>query len=135
MTGSAADYSLNIVDAPGFGDQIGWLIDTDVENRIREYFITQGEQGVTCLDSISLVTRSPGTRLSSSEKRLLDFLVSLVREDIEGNIFILTTSVDGNTIPVQILKARTQFKTFKFTNFASLSQLWNKEEASFGKLF
>lgn len=64
--GSKIYYNINIIEIPGFGNVEK---DKQIVNRIREYFTTIGEQGITCLEGVCVVI--PASTTISPEQKYL----------------------------------------------------------------
>lgn len=138
MEGSTIDYTLNIIDTPGFGDTRGIVRDKTIVDQIREFFTTPGRQGISCLDAVCFVTQGPLGKLTTPQRYIFDQILSIFGQDIKSNIFVLITFADANEPPVRAaLKAANvpYQKSFKFNNSALYASPENPEEAEMGNLF
>ncbi|XP_052105230.1 uncharacterized protein LOC127738139 [Mytilus californianus] len=138
MEGSTIDYTLNIIDTPGFGDTRGIVRDKRIVDQIREFFTTPGRQGITCLDAVCFVTQAPLGKLTPPQRYIFDQILSVFGQDIKSNIFILITFADANEPPVRAaLKAADvpYQKSYKFNNSALYASPENPAEAEMGNLF
>lgn len=138
MEGSTIDYTLNIIDTPGFGDTRGIVRDKTIVDQIREFFTTPGRQGISCLDAVCFVTQGPLGKLTTPQRYIFDQILSVFGQDIKSNIFVLITFADANEPPVRAaLKAANvpYQKSFKFNNSALYASPENPEEAEMGNLF
>ncbi|XP_071164338.1 uncharacterized protein [Mytilus edulis] len=138
MEGSTIDYTLNIIDTPGFGDTRGIPRDKRIVDQIREFFTTPGRQGITCLDAVCFVTQAPLGKLTPPQRYIFDQILSVFGQDIKSNIFVLITFADANEPPVRAaLKAANvpYQKSYKFNNSALYASPENQAEAEMGNLF
>ncbi|KAL3855330.1 hypothetical protein ACJMK2_014546 [Sinanodonta woodiana] len=121
--GSQLNYTLNIIDTPGFGDTRGITRDQEIVDQIRELFTTPPPQGIQTLDAVC---------------EIFDSVLSIFGNDISKNIFVLITFADGNEPPVKMAleAAHVPFqKTFKFNNSALFVSTENKDDAQIGQMF
>ncbi|CAC5401698.1 unnamed protein product [Mytilus coruscus] len=138
MEGSTIDYTLNIIDTPGFGDTRGIVRDKRIVDQIRQFFTTPGHQGITCLDAVCFVTQAPLGKLTPPQRYIFDQILSVFGQDIKSNIFVLITFADANEPPVRAaLKAADvpYQKSYKFNNSALYASPENPAEAEMGNLF
>ena len=105
LKGSRLQYSLNIIDTPGFGDTRGIERDREIVDQIRLLFHDQTFTGFACIDSVCFIVKAPDARLTHTQRYIFDSILSLFGNDIKDNISFLITFADGNTPPVlQALK-------------------------------
>ena len=120
--GSPINYTLTIIDTPGFGDTRGLRRDKEIITQIKEFFSTPvKEGGVDHLDAIGFVTQASLARLTPTQRYVFDSILSVFGKDIQGNIFMMITFADGNHPPVvdAIKEAKISYtKYFKFNNSA-----------------
>lgn len=100
MKGSRINYTLNIIDTPGFGDTRGIERDQEIIEQIRQLFHEQSSKGIAFVDAVSFLVKAPDARLTHSQKYIFDSILSLFGNDIKENICCLVTFADGNTPPV-----------------------------------
>uniref|UniRef100_A0A3P8S7F8 Septin-type G domain-containing protein n=1 Tax=Amphiprion percula TaxID=161767 RepID=A0A3P8S7F8_AMPPE len=96
--GFEIDYSLTIVDAPGFGDTRGTERDREIVEQLRNLF--SDHRGVTEIDAVCFVVQSALARLTPSQKYVFDSVLSIFGKDVAENIRILVTFADGQQPPV-----------------------------------
>lgn len=65
---SRLQYSLNIIDTPGFGDTRGIERDQATIDQIRQLFSETGAKGVLHLDAVCFIVKAPDARLTVSHK-------------------------------------------------------------------
>ncbi|XP_078251127.1 uncharacterized protein LOC144591088 [Rhinoraja longicauda] len=130
QVGFNIDYSLTIIDTPGFGDTRGISRDQQITEQIREFFTSP--QGVDQIDAVCFVTQASLPRLTHTQKYVFDSILSIFGKDIAENIQILVTFADGQLPPVldalkladiPCLKDKTGLPVhFKFNNSAIFAQ-------------
>ncbi|XP_072900478.1 uncharacterized protein [Hemitrygon akajei] len=98
QVGFIIDYSLTIIDTPGFGDTRGISRDKEITDNIQEFFTSP--QGVDQIDAICFVTQASLFRLTPTQKYVFDSILSIFGKDIAENIQILVTFADGKGPPV-----------------------------------
>ena len=136
--GSSINYTLTIIDTPGFGDTRGLRRDKEIITQIKDFFSTPvKEGGVDHLDAIGFVTQASLARLTPTQRYVFDSILSVFGKDIQGNIFMMITFADGNHPPAvdAIKEAKISYtKYFKFNNSAvyPCSEQMNEEGDSSG---
>ncbi|XP_072115068.1 uncharacterized protein [Mobula birostris] len=98
QVGFKIDYSLTIIDTPGFGDTRGISRDHLITENIREFFTSP--QGVDQIDAVCFVVQASLARLTHTQKYIFDSILSVFGKDIEENVQILVTFADGQPPPV-----------------------------------
>ncbi|XP_075954603.1 uncharacterized protein LOC142956753 [Anarhichas minor] len=96
--GFAIDYSLTIVDTPGFGDTRGIERDRKITEQLRNLF--SAEHGVSDIDAVCFVAQASLARLTPTQKYVFDSVLSIFGKDVAENIRILVTFADGQQPPV-----------------------------------
>ncbi|XP_060707094.1 uncharacterized protein LOC132832899 [Hemiscyllium ocellatum] len=96
--GFQIDYSLTIIDTPGFGDTRGITRDKLITDQIREFF--SSPYGVDQIDAVCFVAQASLARLTPTQKYIFDSILSIFGKDIAENIRILVTFADGQVPPV-----------------------------------
>ena len=120
LEGFMVDYTLTIIDTPGFGDTRGIFRDKEIEKLFKSTF-DMSIGGVDHLDAVGFMACSSSARLSQTQKYIFTSILSLFGVDIKENIFMLLTFADGH-IP-QVLHAIKEANLpydeyFKFNNSA-----------------
>lgn len=136
--GSRLEYSLNIIDTPGFGDTRGIERDQRTIGQIRELFSKTGAKGVTYLDAVCFIVKAPDARLTVSQKYIFSAIMSLFGKDIESNICTLITFADGADPPVlaSLKEADLPFgSNFQFNNSALFAENTNIPKTSLSPMF
>ena len=145
--GSPIDYTLTVLDTPGFGDTRGIERDREITELIREFFSLQGKQGLDVLDGIGFVTQAPLARLTPTQKYISSSILSIFGKDIKDNIFMLITFADGADPPVMqaIKEAQIPYAEFfrfnnsalyaRFTDSEFSKMFWEIGHSSFSKFF
>ncbi|XP_055487055.1 uncharacterized protein LOC129694381, partial [Leucoraja erinacea] len=125
------DYSLMIIDTPGFGDTRGISQDQQITEQIREFF--SSPQGVDHIDAVCFVVQASLARLTHAQKYVFDSILAIFGKDIAENIQILVTFADGQPppilgalklaeVPCPIDKCTDLPVHFKFNNSAIFAQ-------------
>ncbi|XP_030218521.1 uncharacterized protein LOC115548201 isoform X3 [Gadus morhua] len=96
--GFQIDYSLTIVDTPGFGDTRGIERDRLIVTQLQRLF--SAEHGVSEIDAICFVAQASLARLTPTQKYVFDSVLSIFGKDVAENIRILVTFADGQPPPV-----------------------------------
>uniref|UniRef100_A0A8C5CGK1 Fibronectin type-III domain-containing protein n=2 Tax=Gadus morhua TaxID=8049 RepID=A0A8C5CGK1_GADMO len=90
--GFQIDYSLTIVDTPGFGDTGGIEKDRMIRSLQR---IFSAEHGVSEIDAICFVAQASLAWLTPLQKYIFESVLSIFGKDVAENIRILVTFADG----------------------------------------
>nr|XP_046264508.1 uncharacterized protein LOC124069392 [Scatophagus argus] len=96
--GFKIDYSLTIVDTPGFGDTRGIKRDDEITEQLRRLF--SAKLGVSDIDAVCFVAQASLARLTPTQKYVFDSVLSIFGKDVAENIRILVTFADGQRPPV-----------------------------------
>uniref|UniRef100_A0A3B4GG97 Septin-type G domain-containing protein n=1 Tax=Pundamilia nyererei TaxID=303518 RepID=A0A3B4GG97_9CICH len=96
--GFEIEFSLTIVDTPGFGDTRGIEKDREIVEQLRNLFSAQG--GVSEIDAVCFVAQAALARLTPTQKYVFDSVLSIFGKDVAENIRILVTFADGQRPPV-----------------------------------
>nr|XP_022290966.1 uncharacterized protein LOC111102491 isoform X2 [Crassostrea virginica] len=123
--GSRLDYTLNIIDTPGFGDTKEIERDNVIVDQLRQLFSAQGDQGVLYIDAVGFLVKAPDARLTVVQKHIFHSIMSLFGKDIEKNICTLITFADGAQPPVlaSLKESGLPFgHTFSFNNSALFAE-------------
>ncbi|XP_069775792.1 uncharacterized protein [Narcine bancroftii] len=130
QVGFNIDYSLTIIDTPGFGDTRGISRDQFITEQIREFFTSP--KGIDQIDAVCFVAQASLPRLTPTQKYVFDAILSIFGKDIAQNILILVTFADGQSPPVlEALKAANipcpmdkhgMPRHFKFNSSATFAQ-------------
>ncbi|XP_058629501.1 uncharacterized protein LOC131539163 [Onychostoma macrolepis] len=98
MNGFHTEYSLTIVDTPGFSDTRGISHDQKITKQIQDLFSARG--GIDCIDAVCFVVQASLARLTQIQKYIFDSILSMFGKDIAENILVMVTFADGKTPPV-----------------------------------
>ncbi|XP_016118088.1 uncharacterized protein, partial [Sinocyclocheilus grahami] len=98
MDGFQVQYSLTIVDTPGFGDTRGISHDQKITKQIQEFFSARG--GIDRIDAVCFVVQASLARLTHTQKYIFDSILSIFGKDIAENILMMVTFADGKRPPV-----------------------------------
>ncbi|CAL8366390.1 unnamed protein product [Boreogadus saida] len=103
--GFQIDYSLTIVDTPGFGDTRGIERDGLIMSQLENLF--SAKSGISEIDAICFVVQGHLARLTTTQKYVFDSVFRIFGKDVAENIRILVTFAD-NTKPL-VLEAINEF--------------------------
>ena len=144
--GFKIDYTLTIIDTPGFGDTRGIQKDKEIGHEFHKIFAT--ENGcVDHLDAVGLVASAASPRLTPTQRYIFTSILSLFGNDIGDNIYMLFTFADGKApqIMAVIKEEKVPYQEhFKFNNSAIFDDIgiegdggfeMNDEEECFNKMF
>ncbi|CAC5405875.1 unnamed protein product [Mytilus coruscus] len=93
---SRIDYTLNIIDTPGFGDTRGVEQDIKIISQFQDFFTGNNTRGVAALDAVCFVVKEPDAgRLTTTQKCIFESILALFGNDIKNNICTLVTFADG----------------------------------------
>ncbi|XP_078322456.1 uncharacterized protein LOC111105028 isoform X2 [Crassostrea virginica] len=129
--GSRLNYTLNIIDTPGFYDTRGLERNYAIIDQIRQLFSSSGEQGVLYIDAVCFIVKAPDARLTIVQKYIFNSIMSLFGKDIKPNICTLITFADCAKPPVldSLEELKLPFSQyFTFNNSALYAE--NNVEAS-----
>ncbi|XP_033831928.2 verrucotoxin subunit beta-like, partial [Periophthalmus magnuspinnatus] len=96
--GFMIDYSLTIIDTPGFGNTRGIKRDQQITEQIRKLF--SNNFGVNDIHAMCFVAQSALPRLSATQRYVFDSVLSIFGNDVAKNIRVLVTFADGQLPPV-----------------------------------
>ncbi|XP_051784471.1 uncharacterized protein LOC114643986 [Erpetoichthys calabaricus] len=96
--GFQVNYSLTIIDTPGFGDTTGIKRDQEITAQIAECFISP--HGFQQIDAVCFVVQASQARLTHAQKYIFDSILSIFGKDIANNILMLITFADAQRPPV-----------------------------------
>ncbi|XP_060589339.1 uncharacterized protein LOC132744567, partial [Ruditapes philippinarum] len=138
LQGSRLDYTLNIIDTPGFGDTRGIERDREIISQIRTLFSNEGETGIVFIDAICFLVKAPDARLTPTQRYIFNAIMSLFGHDIKDNFCILVTFADGKKPPV--LSALREAKLphelyFPFNNSGLFAENTSEKASNFASMF
>lgn len=138
IEGGRLQYTLNIIDTPGFGDTRGIERDNAIVEQIRQLFSAQGDQGVLDIDAVCFIVKAPDARLTVVQKYIFSSIMSLFGKDIASNICTLITFADGANPPViaSLNESKLPFgSTFNFNNSALFAENKNLRQNLLSPMF
>uniref|UniRef100_A0A3B4ZY55 Uncharacterized protein n=1 Tax=Stegastes partitus TaxID=144197 RepID=A0A3B4ZY55_9TELE len=116
--GFKIEYSLTIIDTPGFGSTRGIKRDKLITEQLCNLF--SADDVVTEIDAVCFVVPPAFTQLTSSQKYVFDSVLSIFGKDVAENIRILVTFADGQQPPVlsklQVSHVLKQMTDCQFTS-------------------
>ena len=120
MEGMAVDFTLTIIDTPGFGGTNGIEGDKKIVQQVRNIFHGRNG-GIDHLDCVGFVIQSSAVRLTQTQKYIFDSILALFGRDIIENISLLFTFADAAKPKVlsAVQEAGVPYQNFfKFNNSA-----------------
>ena len=121
VDGMCIDYTLTIIDTPGFGDTSGIVRDREITAHIKNFFSVGGSEGIDQLHGVLFVTPASQPRLTATQTYIFETVLGIFGRDIADNIFLMTTFADGQKPKVlgAVKKAGVPYNHFfKFNNSA-----------------
>ena len=115
------NFTLTIVDTPGFCDTSGIKRDKEITDQMKEFFTACPDMGIHSLDAVGFVVQSSLPRLTVHQIHSFESVLSLFANDLADNIFMLLSFADGQKPQVLsgIHEARLPYRNcFKFNNSA-----------------
>lgn len=138
LKGSRLDYTLNIIDTPGFGDTSGIDRDKKIIEQITTLFSSDDERGIIFIDAVCFLIKAPDARLTPTQMYIFNAIMSLFGQDIEHNFCMLVTFADGKCPPVlSALKAASlpHEQYFPFNNSGLFADNVGENVSSFSSMF
>ena len=89
------NFTLTIVDTPGFCDTSGIKKDREITDQMKEFFNASPDMGVHTIDVVGFVVQSSLPRLTVHQIHSFESVLSLFGHDLTDNIFMLLTFADG----------------------------------------
>ena len=133
--GSPLDFTLTVIDTPGFGDTRGLERDREITDHIQDFFSIKGKNGLDVLHGIGFVTQASLARLTPTQKYISDSILSIFGKDIQNNIFIMTTFADGAHPPVMGAINEAKIPYAEFFRFNNSALFENPKDSKFAKMF
>ncbi|XP_046438800.1 uncharacterized protein LOC124190248 [Daphnia pulex] len=98
--GMAIPYSITLIDTPGYGDTRGIERDKEITKCIHLFLTQQQEIQIDQIHAICFVAASADSRLTPTQRYVLDSVLSIFGEDVKENIRLLVTFADNAIPPV-----------------------------------
>lgn len=99
QAGMAVTYSITIIDTPGYGDTRGVERDKEITRTIHR-FLSQPELRLDRIHAACFVAASGDSRLTTTQRYILDSVLSIFGKDFKDNIRLLVTFADNADSPV-----------------------------------
>lgn len=97
--GIIVPYSITIIDTPGYGDTRGIERDKSITQMIHR-FLTSKETNIDYIHAACFVAASSESRLTVTQRYILDSVLSIFGKDFKDNIRLLVTFADNAVPPV-----------------------------------
>ncbi|CAC5357656.1 unnamed protein product [Mytilus coruscus] len=98
---SRIDFSVTLIDTPGFGDTKGLDQDSKIVSQIERLFTAANTSiSIKTIDAVCFILKAPDARLTESQKYIFESILALFGNDMRENIYSLITFADGQIPPV-----------------------------------
>ena len=97
--GMAVPYSITIIDTPGYGDAKGIKRDKEITHKIYQFLTRQETYCVDEIHAACFVAASGDSRLTTTQRYIIDSALSIFGKDIKENIRLLVTFGDNADPP------------------------------------
>ena len=112
--GMKMSSSLTLIDTPGFGDTGGMGKDKEIEQQMKDLL----SRYVDHVNAIAFVAPSSSTRLTYTQRYVLDSFQKMFASDIKDNVFVLSTFADTEVAPLKsVIEQHLGFECRKFFPF------------------
>lgn len=139
--GLLIDYTLEIIDTPGFNDTTKDFDETIVTT-IHDLF----KQKINHLDAVLIVVPASVNRLTEGQEYVYTSIRKIFGIDIDKNMFVITTHHDGGipvclpflkevNIPCTHVFKFNNSNLFSKTDGSSVNSVWSDRAKSFSELF
>ena len=143
--GMVIPHSVTIIDTPGYGDTTGIERDKKITKNIQQ-FLMQKDAGINEIHAACFVAASGDSRLTVTQRYILDSVLSIFGKDFRDNIRLLVTFADNADPPVIEACRAAHFPTMgsgritysKFNSsvlYAPNQKILKDEELYFDELF
>jgi hypothetical protein len=115
------DFSLVVIDTPGFGDTHGLDRDREIEEQMHGLFEMRADIGMDKVDAVVLVVPAANARLTANQHYICATIEKLFGPEIGRNLVVAATFADFGDPPViaSIQREGITFRrAFKFNNSA-----------------
>ena len=97
--GMAVPYSITLIDTPGYGDTRGVARDKEITQLIHR-FLMEEDARIDKIHAACFVGASSNSRLTVTQRYILNSVLSIFGKDFKENIRLLVTFADNATPPV-----------------------------------
>ena len=112
--GMNINFPLTIIDTPGFGDTAGMEKDKEIEQQLKNLL----KNYVDHINAIAFVAASSSTRLTYTQRYVLDSFQRMFAVDIKENVYVLSTFADQENPPLKgVIEHHLGFSCKKFFPF------------------
>ena len=94
--GMALDYNITLIDTPGFGDTRGMTRDRQITSDIHALFSRQNGY-LEHINTVAFVMPASSSRLTDTQKYIMDSILSLFGKDLESCLTLFVTSDPVNS--------------------------------------
>ena len=97
--GTAVPYSITLIDTPGYGDTRGVVRDKEITKTIHQ-FLMEKDARIDVIHAACFVAASSDSRLTITQRYIIDSVLSIFGKDFKDNIRLLVTFADNAVPPV-----------------------------------
>ena len=126
-----AQFSLTLIDTPGYGDTRGIKRDQELTDNLKQMFASEDGYGVEVIDVVGFVVQASWPRLISAQRYILESILALFGKDVEENLFVFATFADRDKPQVveMLKKVSLPFEEiFKFNNVCYYDKVYDDDE-------
>ena len=114
--GMNISFPLTIIDTPGFGDRVGMEKGKEIEKQLNDLL----KNHVGHVNAIAFVAASSTTRLTYTQRYVLDSFQRIFTPDIRENVFVLSTFADRGIPPLKgVIDHHLEFECNNFFPFCN----------------
>ena len=129
--GMAVDYSVTIIDTPGFGDTRGVGRDKEIESAVSSLFRRKNGY-LEHINAVGFVIPESQSRLTPTQKYIFDSILSLFGKNIQENLMLLTTfACEKSSNTIKLAQAHgikiQESQSFYFDNAVILDEEENDD--------
>ena len=143
--GMAVPYSVTIIDTPGYGNARGFLRDKEITQKIHQ-FLMHEESPINRMDAACFVAASGDSRLSHTQRYILESVLAIFGKDVEEHMRLLVTFADNAyppvvhacgavNFPASPKTSKIEFSKFNSSVLYACNQLQGEEDFGFDELF
>ena len=131
--GMTVPYSITLIDTPGYGDTRGVARDREITKTIQK-FLMENDARIDEIHAACFVAASSNSRLTVTQRYILDSVLSIFGKDFRDNIRLLVTFAD-NAVPPVMSSPSDGIIYSKFNSSVLYASNEANGESSFDELF
>ena len=122
--GMTISHSITIIDTPGYGDTRGIQKDEEITRTIQRFLIENNKDRFDSMHVVCFVTASGDSKLSHTQRYILDSMQFIFGNNVKDNIRLLVTFAD-NSDPQVIEGCREAGVEFPYEMFSKFNSCVN----------